>query len=200
MAALEGGVINPSEALGAGSCIEAARGRREKFCNSGHTDYRSGGPGRSVEGLLGHVLLHRRRARQRHGNVIQNKAHELGIGRAHGDRPAERVPRRDPRPRGARTEPSRNAVRARAPRPPLRDRRRTGRPWTVGDNMHLAVGQGDLLTDPAADGGRVLHARQRLHARRRRQVVTPHLGMQIDESRRRASCRASASRRSATCT
>ena len=54
--------------------------------------------------------------------------------------------------------------------------------WTVGDNMHLAVGQGELLTDPLQmavaystlanaymDGGTGT-------------VVTPHLGMEIDET------------------
>ena len=61
MAALEAGVINPSEGLGAGQCIDvgdrAVLQRRPRRL-------RRGGTGRSAEGLLGHLLLHGRRAGQ----------------------------------------------------------------------------------------------------------------------------------------
>jgi len=52
----------------------------------------------------------------------------------------------------------------------------TDRPWSVGDNIQLATGQGDLQTNPlqmaiayatVANGGT---------------VVTPHVGMQVDDA------------------
>ena len=62
MAALEGGVISPDEGLGAGQCITVST---EQFCNAGHADYGAVGLVAGAEGLLRHVLLRSRRARQR---------------------------------------------------------------------------------------------------------------------------------------
>jgi penicillin-binding protein 2 len=66
------------------------------------------------------------------------------------------------------------------PTPAWRDRlyrkKLTDRPWSVGDNVNLAVGQGDLQATPLqmataysamANGGR---------------VVTPHLGLQVEDA------------------
>ena len=59
------------------------------------------------------------------------------------------------------------------------------RPWTVGDNVNLAVGQGDLQASPLQmavaysaieNGGR---------------VVRPHLGVAVEDTRPAASCRRS---------
>jgi penicillin-binding protein 2 len=56
----------------------------------------------------------------------------------------------------------------------------TDRPWTVGDNVNLAVGQGDLQADPLqmavayaaiANGG---------------EIVRPHVGLRIDDPQGRA--------------
>jgi penicillin-binding protein 2 len=56
----------------------------------------------------------------------------------------------------------------------------TDRPWTVGDNINLAIGQGDLQADPLqmavayatiANGG---------------EVVRPHVGLRIDDPQGRA--------------
>ena len=41
----------------------------------------------------------------------------------------------------------------------------TNRPWSVGDNVNLAVGQGDVQVDAAAARRRLLGARQRRHDR-----------------------------------
>jgi penicillin-binding protein 2 len=180
MAALEGGVINPTEGLGGGSCITVGA---EQFCNSGHADY---GPVGLVEALkvssdtyfftVGELA-------NSHGNVIQNKARELGIGRQTGiDLPSETTG----------TIPSRewlseqNAEEARCQRAhhghPCHIVAEPGEPWTVGYNMDLAVGQGSLQTDPLqmavaystlANG--YLHGGYGT-------VVRPHLGLQIDES------------------
>ena len=87
MGALEAGVINPEEALGAGTVHDATG---EQFCNSGHTDY---GPVALVDALkvssdtyfftVGEYA-------NEHGDVIQNMAKELGIGKeTHIDLPNE---------------------------------------------------------------------------------------------------------------
>jgi penicillin-binding protein 2 len=87
------------------------------------------------------------------GMPLQKWARQLGIGRKTGiDLPAE--------------EPGR------LPTPRWRDRwykhGLTDRPWSVGDNINLSVGQGDLLSNPLqmavayaaiANGGRVMRPR-----------------------------------------
>jgi len=94
------------------------------------------------------------------GMPLQNWGHRLGIGRKTGiDLPAE--------------EPGR------LPTPRWRDRwykqGLTDRPWSVGDNINLSVGQGDLQASPLqlavayatiANGG---------------SVVRPHVGMQVED-------------------
>ena len=55
--------------------------------------------------------------------------------------------------------------------------------WTVGDNMHLAVGQGELLTDPlqmAVAYSTLANAYMKGNGEGT--VVTPHLGMEVDEA------------------
>jgi penicillin-binding protein 2 len=99
------------------------------------------------------------------GMPLQLWAHRLGIGRKTGiDLPAE--------------EPGR------LPTPHWRNtwfrKKLTDRPWSVGDNINLSVGQGDLLADPLqmavayaaiANGGRVLR---------------PRLGLRIEDAAGRA--------------
>jgi penicillin-binding protein 2 len=99
------------------------------------------------------------------GMPLQLWAHRLGIGRKTGiDLPAESA--------------------GRLPTPHWRDtwfkKHLTDRPWSVGDNINLAVGQGDLLANPLqmavaygaiANGGRVLR---------------PRLGLRIEDSTGRA--------------
>jgi penicillin-binding protein 2 len=99
------------------------------------------------------------------GMPLQSWARRLGIGRRTGiDLPAE--------------EPGR------LPTPAWRDRwfkqGLTDRPWSVGDNINLSVGQGDLLSNPLqmavayaaiANGGRVLR---------------PRLGLRIEDASGRA--------------
>jgi len=99
------------------------------------------------------------------GMPLQLWAHRLGIGRRTGiDLPGEQ-PGRLPTPRW------RNS---------WYKQKLTDRPWSVGDNINLSVGQGDLLADPLqmavaygaiANGGRVLR---------------PRLGLRIEDSTGRA--------------
>ncbi len=93
--------------------------------------------------------------------AVQRWAHLLGIGRPTGiDLP------------GAET----GLVPSRHWRDTLFKHGETDRPWSAGDNIQLATGQGDLQTNPlqmaiayatVANGGT---------------VVTPHVGMQVDDA------------------
>jgi penicillin-binding protein 2 len=99
------------------------------------------------------------------GMPLQVWAHRLGIGRKTGiDLPAE-TPGLLPTPRW---------------RDNLFKKKLTDRPWSVGDNINLSVGQGDLQADPlqmavayaaVANGGRVLR---------------PRLGLRIEDAAGRA--------------
>jgi penicillin-binding protein 2 len=99
------------------------------------------------------------------GMPLQLWAHRLGIGRRTGiDLPAE-APGRLPTRRW---------------RDSWYKKGLTDRPWSVGDNINLSVGQGDLLADPlqmavayaaVANGGRVLR---------------PRLGLRIEDATGRA--------------
>jgi penicillin-binding protein 2 len=99
------------------------------------------------------------------GLALQRWARRLGIGRLTGiDLPAEE-PGHVPTPRW---------------RNRLFKKKLTDRPWSVGDNVNLSVGQGDLAANPLqmavayatiANGGRVLR---------------PRLGMRIEDSAGRA--------------
>src|SRR3954452_23491215 len=56
------------------------------------------------------------------------------------------------------------------------------RPWSVGDNMHLAVGQGDLLTNPLQMAVAYSTLANAYRDGGVGTVVTPHIGREIDES------------------
>ena len=93
---------------------------------------------------------------------LQHWAHMLGIGRPTGiDLPE----------RGRRA-----CCRAKQWRDQLYKEGETERPWSAGDNVQLATGQGDLQTNPLqmaiayatlANGGT---------------VVTPHVGLEVDDA------------------
>jgi len=93
--------------------------------------------------------------------ALQRWAHKLGIGRASGlDLP------------GA----ADGLLPTRRWRDTLYKEGETDRPWSAGDNIQLATGQGDLQTNPlqmaiayaaVANGGT---------------VVTPHVGLQVDDA------------------
>jgi penicillin-binding protein 2 len=181
MGALENGVITPSEGLGAGQCISVST---QQFCNAGKADY---GPVGLVEALRvssDTYFFETGELANSHGNVIQDMAHELGIGQqTHIDLPSETaglVPDRAWRAKVAAEElacEQRKHVHSCG----ISD----GRPWSVGDNMHLAVGQGDLLTSPlqmavaySTLANAFMHGGEGV-------VVRPHLGMEVDDSQGR---------------
>jgi penicillin-binding protein 2 len=181
MGALEAGVITPGEGLGAGQCIAVST---EQFCNAGKADYGAVGLVQALKVSSDTYFFEVGERANSHGNAIQDMAHRLGIGEQTGiDLPSE-ITGLVPTP----------AWRAKvAARELACEHRRhvsscgisDGRPWSVGDNMHLAVGQGDLLTSPLQmavaystlvnaflDGGNGT-------------VVRPHVGLEIDDSQGR---------------
>jgi penicillin-binding protein 2 len=172
-------VINPSEGLGAGTCIEVGA---EQFCNAGHADYGAVGLVEALKVSSDTYFFTVGEYANNYGNVIQNKAHELGIGHPTGiDLPSETTG----------TLPSREwlAQQNKLENKCIRKKHvhscgilaEPNEPWTVGYNMDLAVGQGSLQTDPlqmavaySTLANSYLHGGDGV-------VVRPHLGMQIDE-------------------
>jgi len=178
MGTLEAGVIDPTEGLGAGQCIYVST---EPFCNAGKADY---GPVGLVDALKvssDTYFFQAGELANGHGNVIQDEARKLGVGEQTGiDLPSEitgLIPDRSWRAKVAREELA-------------CERRRhvsscgisDGRPWSVGDNMHLAVGQGDLLTSPLQMAVAYSTLANAFMHGGYGTVVRPHLGMEIDEA------------------
>jgi len=178
MGTLEAGVINPTEGLGAGQCIHVST---EQFCNAGKADYGPVGLVQALKVSSDTYFFEAGELANGHGNVIQNEARKLGVGEQTGiDLPSEitgLVPDR--------------AWRAKVAREELACERRRhvsscgisdGRPWSVGDNMHLAVGQGDLLTSPLQMAVAYSTLANAFTHGGYGTVVRPHLGMEIDEA------------------
>jgi penicillin-binding protein 2 len=179
MAALEAGVITPEEALGAGSCISVST---EQFCNSGHADF---GALPLVQALKvssdTYFFETGERAYHHPGEPIQRMARKLGVGQETGiDLPSEItgvVP--DARWREQQNRLEEACTRKHHGHP-------CGivgeiRPWSVGDNMHLAVGQGELLTDPLQMAVAYSTLANAYEKEGQGEVVVPHLGLSIEE-------------------
>jgi penicillin-binding protein 2 len=180
MAALEAGVITPEEGLGAGKCIFVST---EKFCNAGEAEY---GAADLVDALKvssdTYFFTVGKLANEHGGEIIQKKAKELGVGEPTGiDLPSE-FPGVIPSP-GWLVE--QNKLEAECTREhhgqPCYIVAEPGEPWTVGYNMDLAVGQGELLTDPLQMAVAYSTLANAYRNDGNGTVVTPHLGKQIDE-------------------
>jgi penicillin-binding protein 2 len=179
MGALEAGVINPTEGLGAGQCISVST---EQFCNAGKADYGAVGLVEALKVSSDTYFFEVGELANRYHEVIQNMARELGIGHTTGiDLPSE--------------------IEGTIPDPAWREKQNRlqekcehekhhgtcdivaeVRPWSVGDNMDLAVGQGDLLTSPLQMAVAYSTLANAYRNGGYGTVVTPHLGMEIDES------------------
>jgi penicillin-binding protein 2 len=158
-AVLESGLITPATVLFDGGSLSVGG---LTFKNAGGASYGALSLPRALQ-VSSDVFFYRLGLMADHkgGDVIQKWARRLGIGRPTGiDLPGE--------------------VDGLVPSPAWRDRlfrkNLTDRPWTPGDNINLAVGQGDLQTNPLqlavaystiANGGR---------------VVTPHVGLRVEDS------------------
>ncbi len=177
MSALEAGILNPEEALGGGQCIVVSL---KKFCNAGLTDYGSVGLVDALKVSSDTYFFEVGRRSFYHGNILQNKAHELGIGRETGiDLPGEAeglVP----------GEKWRERVNAEEEACKRRKHVATCgivsevRAWSPGDEMDLAVGQGELLSDPLQMAVAYSTLANSYMNGGDGVVVRPHLGKQID--------------------
>ncbi|HWY19356.1 MAG TPA: penicillin-binding protein 2 [Solirubrobacteraceae bacterium] len=179
MGALEAGVINPSQGLGAGQCIHVST---QQFCNAGKADY---GPVGLVEALKvssDTYFFEVGELANRYHEPIQNMARQLGIGHSTGiDLPSEiqgTIPDPAWRERQNRLQEKCEHAKHRG----TCDIVAEVRPWSVGDNMDLAVGQGDLLTSPLQMAVAYSTLANAFMHGGYGAVVRPHLGMAIDET------------------
>ncbi len=157
LAALEDGVITPRDVIHDNGFIELAG---QKFQNAGGVSY---GPLTLVPALQvsSDVFFYELGLRMWDKNYLQNWSHKLGIAEPSGlDIPGE----------------SEGLVPSKKWRDELFAAGETERPWSAGDNVQLATGQGDLQTNPLqlaiayaalANGGT---------------IVTPHLAMETEDA------------------
>ena len=157
LAALEDGVITPQSSIFDNGFIELAG---QKFQNAGGASY---GPLTLVPALQvsSDVFFYELGLRMWDKNFLQKWSHELGIGRPTGlDLGGESI----------------GLVPSRKWRDELFADGETERPWSAGDNVQLATGQGDLQTNPLqmaiayaalGNGGT---------------IVTPHVGMEVEDA------------------
>ncbi len=157
MAALEGGVITPQTVIDDAGSVTIGG---EEFQNAGGSAY---GPVDLVSALRvsSDVFFYELGLKMWDTGELQHWAHALGIGRPSGlDLP----------------EQTEGLVPSKQWRDKLYREGETERPWSAGDNVQLATGQGDLQTNPlqmaiayatVANGGT---------------VVTPHVGTELEDA------------------
>jgi penicillin-binding protein 2 len=157
LAALENGVITPQSVIQDNGLIELAG---EKFKNAGGASY---GPLTLVPALQvsSDVFFYELGLRMWDKNYLQQWSHELGIGRPTGlDLGNE----------------SEGLVPSKKWRDELFANEETERPWSAGDNVQLATGQGDLQTNPLQLG--IAYATLGTGGT----VPTPHVAKEIEDA------------------
>lgn len=157
LAALESGEITPQTSIVDGGSITVGG---EKFQNAGGASYGSLTLVPALQ-VSSDVFFYELGLKMWNSGELQRWGHKLGIGRPTGlDLPGQ-------------TE---GLLPSKQWRDKLYREGETERPWSAGDNIQLATGQGDLQTDPLqmavayaalANGGT---------------IVTPHVGMEVDDA------------------
>jgi len=157
LAALENGVITPDEVVEDNGQIEVGT---ETFENAGGVAHGAVELRRALQ-VSSDVYFYLLGLDMWETNDLQEWAHKLGIGRPAGlDLPEE----------GETLLPSKSW------RNQLYAEELTERPWSAGDNVQLATGQGDLQTNPLqmaiayaalGNGGK---------------IVTPHVGLEVEDA------------------
>ncbi len=173
-AGLAEGVQTPTSQINDSGCIEVGA-NNEPRCNAGKTAYGAVDMRRSLEvssNIYYYLLGQRLDAID--GEPLQKWARQLGLGKTTGiDLPGEfggLVPDRKWRERVGQEEAE------------CRKRRKVRscgisdmRPWTFGDNLNLAIGQGDLQATPLQMA--VAYAAIANNGR----IVRPHLGARVED-------------------
>ncbi len=180
MAALEAGILTPQETLGAGTCITVSA---EKFCNAGKQEFGNVGLVEALKVSSDTYFFTVGERANAYGDVIQNMAHKLGVGRpTEVDLPNEiegEVP-------DARWRQEMNHRQERCEREHPRDPKgKCGyvseiKQWSVGENMDLAVGQGALQTSPLQMATAYSTLVNAYLNNGNGWKVTPHLGLEVD--------------------
>ena len=178
-AALSQGIITPSTPINDPGCIEIGAAK-QSFCNAGKEVNGTLSLPRAIQ-VSSDVFFYTlgRDLNPLEGQPLQKMAHRLGLGETTGiDLPGEgpglvpdrrwrdQVGERERRCRERRHIPLTALVGC-----GISDMR----PWTVGDNVNLAVGQGDLQASPlqmAAAYGAIENGGR---------VVRPHLGVAVED-------------------
>jgi len=178
IASLEAGLLDPYAGLGAGSFIETEGG--EKFYNAGHTDYGARDLVEALKVSSDTYFFTVGEMDNGHGNVIQNMANRLGIGEQSGIDLPEQTTGVVPTPRWRERRNHEQAVCERH-----HPKSECGyvaeiRPWSEGDDMDLAVGQGDLETNPLEMAVAYSTLVDAYRDNGNGVVVTPHLGVAIE--------------------
>ncbi|HEX2015495.1 MAG TPA: penicillin-binding protein 2 [Solirubrobacteraceae bacterium] len=174
LASLQTGLITPETPIASPGCITIGSAGQQ-FCSAGKADFGTISL-RDALRVSSDVYFYRlgEQANGQSGEVIQSWARRLGLGHPTGiDLPGEYgglIPDRAWRARVGLKE-----ARCRARRHVASCGISDERPWTVGDNVNFAVGQGDLQATPLqmavaystiVNGGR---------------VVRPHLGLEVED-------------------
>jgi len=157
LAALEEGVITPSTSIFDGGELTVGT---QHFQNAGGASY---GPLTLVPALevSSDVFFYELGWKMWDTNQLQHWAAKLGIGKESGlDLPGE----------------SEGLVPSRAWRNQLYKEGNTDRPWSAGDNIQLATGQGDLQTNPLQLA--IAYAALGNDGT----IVTPHVGMEVEDA------------------
>jgi penicillin-binding protein 2 len=149
LAALEGGVIKPSDTIFDNGSIEIAG---QRFQNAGNESYGPVDLERAMK-VSSDVYFYELGREMNETDLLQNWAARLGIAQKTGiDLPEE----------------AEGLIPSKEWRDQLYEEDLTERPWAVGDNIQLAIGQGDLQMDPLqlavsyaafANGGRLVEPR-----------------------------------------
>jgi penicillin-binding protein 2 len=157
LAALEGGVITPGTSIYDGGELTVGG---QTFHNAGEASYGSLTLVPALQ-VSSDVFFYTLGLRMWDTGQLQEWAHKLGIGRPTGlDIPGS----------------AEGLLPSRKWRDDLYKAGETERPWSAGDNIQLATGQGDLQTNPLqmaiayaalGNGGR---------------IVTPHVGMEVEDA------------------
>jgi penicillin-binding protein 2 len=176
MAALEAGIITPGTTMGGGQCVHIGN---ECLHNAGGADE---GDQNLISALKisEDTYFYEVGAMANTGLSIQRMARKLGLGAPTGiDLPEEQtgiVP--DAAWRAHQDQLQRECESHRHHSPcEIAD----GRPWTVGDNVNLAVGQGDLEASPLQMAVVYSTLANAYMHEGDGTVVRPHLGLEIDD-------------------